>query len=111
MRLITTVGLFFSSLCFCNEVVWLKFTPQFSYKDISTSCTSDLFKSPRYLGLEIEGKTVVRASFRDGFTAGISTSVPFDSKEIKAIDIVKDKDGFWWVKSVALSRRMILFFK
>ena len=114
--------LFTSGLLFClcsflfagashgTEIMWLKIAPIFSYKDVSTSCStspSSVVIGQLYFGAEVEDMVVKRAALKDNTIEVITDRIYFDERELPGIELYRDKKGQRWLKTLPLSVRLL----
>lgn len=93
-----------------SEVMWLKIAPIFSYKDVSTSCStspSSVVVGQLYFGAEVEGLVVKRASLKDNLIEVITDRIYFEERELSGIELFRDKRGQLWLKSLPMSARLL----
>ncbi len=101
------VGLLFNRAGLGSDVVWFKFIPSFSYKDISTFCSNTQLPKPLYLGVEVEGTQLISASLKnDTFELG-TDRIQFFAEELSGIVFHPDSFNRLWIKSLALSDRLL----
>lgn len=93
-----------------TEIMWLKIAPIFAYKDVSTSCStspSSVVIGQLYFGAEVENMVVKRASLKDNTIEVITDRIYFDERDLKGIELFRDKRGRLWLKTLPLSVRLL----
>jgi len=91
------------------DVTWLKLGPTMVYKDINTYCGSDFMKD-LYFGVETAANgAVVKASIRDSLDGLLVEQIAFNTDELPGIELVRDKVGRGWLKTLPLSGRVIVW--
>ncbi len=96
------------------DILWLKLTPHFSYRDISVACSntthSTFLPNELFLSLEIDGGKVTRAILRDRPTKSprdYSASVEFSKEELGGLAVYQDKLSRLWLKAFSLSGKVL----
>ncbi len=100
-----------------TEVVWLRLTPLFSYKDITLACSNFIkpIHTPRdlFFAAEVNGITVQRAALRDSTSQMFAESISFLSSELVGIALTRDGKERLWLKALPKSARLLnwVFFR
>jgi len=89
------------------EIVWLKLTPYFSYRDITTHCTTVHFPSVFYFSAEVDGDRVLRAALKDDTFEVLADRIYFHPSEVVGIRMYRDPAGQLWLKGLPLSVRLL----
>lgn len=92
-----------------SDVVWLRLTPNFSYKDISIICSTSQFSTTLYFGAEVEGTQAIRAVLKDSTIESIADKIAFLSEDLSGIEFHQDKFDRLWLKNLTLSARLLVW--
>jgi len=92
------------------EILWLKLTPTFAYKDISTICSTGLAPTTLYFGAELENLQVNRAVLKDNNVDVITDKIFFLPEELSGIELYRDGMGRVWLKTLPLTARLLNWF-
>lgn len=112
MKHLLWLGLLVCGASQATEVVWLKLTPHFSYRDITTICSTTIATKEVYFGAELEGNLALRAVLKDNLSGILADSIPFSPSELSGIVIHRDGAQQAWLRSFSASGRLLnwLFF-
>lgn len=103
------LAMFVCGQLMATEILWLKLTPNFSYRDINTACSTGAFPGGRdlYFAAEVEGNKVTRAAIKDNLSDILSSRIEFLPPEISAIALYRDSMGRLWLEQLPLSVRLL----
>lgn len=101
-----------------NEIRWLRLKVNLEYKDPTTVCTN--FNNQHIpveegfflIALELDQGRIVRAQLnnfpkRDPFSLAIYENLRFEEAELSAIELFKDANGKFWLKTLNLPPRIV----
>ena len=97
-------ALVFCAQLFATDITWLKLNGDFTYEDVTTSCSNSPLGNNVYFVAEIENDQPVKASIRRyANSSSEKFSVDLTESELKSIVFFKDPNGYYWLKEMALS--------
>jgi len=103
--------LLLGSTALAAEISWVKLNLDYRYRDPGTECTNGLASDLLYLGMEIEGGKVIRASLREYAFPTVRPSGPdLLPWELERLEIVHDAKSGYWIKNWTLSPRLAAWF-
>lgn len=100
-------GLVFGHGAFAADILWLNLTPSFTYKDISTACSTTQFPRTLYFGAEVDGNQANLAVLKDSTFEPVANKIAFLKEELSGIELHQDKFGRLWMKNLTLSARLL----
>ena len=89
-----------------SEIVWLKVTSPFSYRDLFTACSTSASPAYLYFGAEVSGQTATQATLATGFDV-LSYRISFSSEEAQGIKFYSDSKKRLWLSELTLSPRLL----
>ena len=92
---------------FAADILWLKLTPGFTYKDISTACSTTHFPKTLYFGAEVDGGQANLAVLKDSTFEPVANKIAFLKEELSGIELHQDKFDRLWMKNLTLSARLL----
>lgn len=111
-KMVAVVGLLvFVSTASAREaqIVWVKLTKKFSYKDIDRFCTTDkALAQPRmFFGAEVESGIVKAAVLKTDTFEPLVKRIVFQPQELSGVQIKSLSPGNYWVESLTLTARLL----
>lgn len=107
MQLSSLFLLLTGATAFATDIMWLKLTPNFSYRDFSIVCSTQPFMGRLYLGAEVEGIKVTKAVIKTYPSDLLAQKIILSSTEANAIELYIDQEGRFWLKQLPLNSRLL----
>lgn len=99
--------LLMSTTAFATDIMWLKLTVHFSYRDFSIVCSTQSFMGRLYFGAEVEGTKVTKAVIKTYPSDLFGQKIILSETEANAIELYVDPAGGFWLKQLPLSSGLL----
>ena len=89
------------------DVLWLRFTPKLTYRDLFVACSGEFEAPTIYFASEVDGKKVLRAYLRDRAESVLVSSIAFEPQDLAGVELQSDKTDKTWIAQLTLSARLL----
>lgn len=108
-RFFIAIAVFCSAPLLAADVLWLKLTPRFTYKDLITACSTEHFPTTLYFSAEIENGKVLRAGLKSHTMDVFANRIFFLPSELEEIEWHHEVSGRLWLAKLPLSTRLLVW--
>jgi hypothetical protein len=96
-----------------DNLMSVKLTPYFSYKDITTACVNQSLPSQFEFVAKVQATTIVWGQLKESTSDFFAERIQFQVDELNQLEIFQDEFGRHWIKNLFLSERLLnwVFFR